>query len=165
MNIVSPFHLLSDAGHLSVDNYRLVISPGLTIAQFKHSDLFRAGAKTSRFPNTDEAFTIGPIRLPNGIWFYLNLGFSQGVIAVIGSGWGKVRDGFYEATASEFNEQLQGYKAWLESGLGPSLPCKGDVVYRSELPWGSVEASSDMRSKLPGIGMRFRIDGEESSDY
>jgi hypothetical protein len=155
MKITSPFHLAPDTGNLSVDHYESTFSPGLRMAEFQRFDLFSIATKVPPFPRTDEAFQVGPVKVADGTWFYVNVGFSHGVLRLVGFGWGKLRDGFYELTTSEFAEQLHSYKAWLETEIGPSLPCDRHVIYQNQLPWGSVEASSDARTKLPGIGMRF----------
>ena len=155
MKTASPFHLVSESGILSVDRYHSSFLPGLGITEFHKFDLFPSARKVPVFPGTDKAFSIGPIKVNDETWFYINVGFSRGVLIIIGIGWGKLRHGFYELTAPEFAEQLQSYKAWLEAEIGPSMPSEEPVVYRNQLPWGRVEASSDARTKLPGISIRF----------
>ncbi len=78
------------------------------------------------------------------------------MLASLGFGWGMIREyGFHELTVPEFREQLHSYSVWLKSVLGPSLPCVSGQAYRQELPWGKIEASTDWRTELAGIGVHF----------
>jgi hypothetical protein len=62
-----------------------------------------------------------------------------------------------ELTKPEFQEQLFAFQKWLESVLGPSLPCRTPrQVYYKEFEWGTVEAVSDPRTELPGISIQFK---------
>jgi len=157
MEIPSPFLLVTDSGQLSLDGFRTSFRPQLSVFEFEKSDLFPLAIKvTSKDSEYDLLFQIKSIALRDGRWAYLHAGFRSGMLVRLGFGWGMLRDyGFHELTVPEFQQQLHSYTAWLESVLGPSLPCASGQAYRQELPWGKVEASTDMRTELAGIGIRF----------
>ena len=152
-----PFSLSPDTGALSIPEYEATFSSGMSLQDFEILDgRFQSVVKSQPYTGTDLAFAIKPEKLANGTWFYVNLGFSKGALRILGFGWGKLRGGFYELTKPEFQEQLRAFQIWLESVLGPSLPCNNPRrVYRKQLTWGMVEAVSDPRTELPGIGIQF----------
>lgn len=160
MEIPSPFLLAADTGELSLDGFQTRFGPQLSVAEFERADLFPEAVKlASEYPHYDPVFQIKSITFKDGRWAYLNAAFRDGMLARLGFGWGMVREyGFHELTVAEFQEQLKSYSAWLESALGPSLPCIAGEAYRQQLPWGKIEASTDWRTRLPGIGVRFAVD-------
>ena len=157
MEIPSPFLLAPDTGQLSLDGFQTSFGPQLSVSEFEKSDLFPLAIKlASEYPHYDPVFQMKSITLQDGRWAYLHTGFRESMLVRLGFGWGMVREyGFHELTVPEFREQLHGYSAWLESVLGPSLRCVSGQAYRQELPWGKIEASTDWRTELAGIGIRF----------
>ncbi|WP_109486640.1 hypothetical protein [Occallatibacter savannae] len=152
MEISCPFLLVPDNGELSLDGFQARFGPQMTVSDFEVSDLNSLAVKAgSEYPYYDPVFQIKNVTLHDGRWAYLHASFKDNLLVRLGFGWGMVREyGFHETTSHEFREQLQSYCAWLESMLGSSLPCIGDLKYRRALPWGKVEASIDARTGLAG---------------
>lgn len=129
----------------------------MSVSEFEKSDLFPLAAKlVSEHPIENVIFQIKSITLQGGRWAYLNASFRESKLVRLGFGWGMIREyGFHELTVPEFEEQLRSYSDWLRSALGPSLRCISGQTYRQQLPWGDIDASTDWRTQLAGIGIRF----------
>lgn len=156
MTIPSPFKLDASSGELTVGEFQTTFLPNMTVADLEKTKLYNSMA-----PFAIATYAIGyqlkPKVLSNGGWLYLTAAFRDDGLRRLGFGWGMLRGswGFYEQTLTEFREQLCNYVAWLSAELGPSLPCSGRQAYRKRFLWGEVEASSDIRSNLPGIRASF----------
>lgn len=156
MEIPSPFWFAPDIGELKLIGHEVRLSPRLNLVDFQNSDLFPLVAGAGKRPEHTSEYQIPHLRLEDGRWVYLNIGFKDAALAYVGFGWGMLRNGFIELTVHEFREQLHSYRSWLESALGPTESCAGRVVYRKVFAWGEVASSSDWRTELPGILVRFK---------
>lgn len=156
MEIPSPFVVLPDTGQLSLYGFHTRFGPRLRLPEFQESDIFPFAVRVTHFPEYDPGYQIDSITLEDGRWAYIFVGFQEGTLVRLGFGWGMLREyGFHELTPPEFQQQLRSYKAWLESALGPSLPCCLPISYSQEFRWGKIEASTDRRTNLTGIGIWF----------
>jgi hypothetical protein len=155
MEIPSPFRLATDAGELSLDGFQTRFGPQMSVSEFEASDLCPLAVKAgSEYPQYDPVFQIKNVTLQDGRWAYIHALFRENLLVRLGFGWGAVREyGFHELTTQEFQEQLHSYCTWLESVLGSSLPCVGAQKYRQSSKWGKIEASTDWRTGLAGIGI------------
>ena len=129
----------------------------MSVSDFERSDLHPMAVRAgSEYPYYDPVFQIKSVPLQDGRWAYIHAAFRENLLVRLGFGWGLVREfGFHETTSLEFREQLQSYCRWLESMLGPSLQCFGDQKYRQNFRWGKIEASTDWRTGLAGIGILY----------